>query len=86
MDLYATAIAGIPRRFPHRILAGVVHLRSSALEDPDELRDAIHAVLDRAPAGVTLIPNGDLQFVPEGIARKKLMRLGRTRHGLDKTA
>ena len=35
VDLYATAIAGIPRRFPHRILAGVVDSRSSALEDPD---------------------------------------------------
>lgn len=86
VDLYATALDAIPDRFPHRLLAGVVDARSSALEDPVELRGPVRALLDRAPAGVTLVPNGDLQFVPEPIAREKLARLGRARHDLQEAA
>ena len=78
VDFYATAADAVPDGFPKQLLAGVVDARSSALEDPLELRRFAEELGRRAPA-VALVPNGDLQFVPEPIAREKLTRLGRAR-------
>jgi 5-methyltetrahydropteroyltriglutamate--homocysteine methyltransferase len=77
VDFYATSLDAVPSGYPKEILAGVLDARSSALESPDEIARFAESLAVRAPAGVALTPNGDLQFVPESIAREKLARLGR---------
>ena len=42
-------------------------------------QDLFRPLAERRPAGISLVPNGDLQFVPETIAREKLARLGQAR-------
>jgi 5-methyltetrahydropteroyltriglutamate--homocysteine methyltransferase len=76
VDFYATSLDAVPSGYPKEILAGVLDARSSALESPDEIASFAESLAARAPAGVALTPNGDLQFVPESIAREKLARLG----------
>jgi 5-methyltetrahydropteroyltriglutamate--homocysteine methyltransferase len=76
VDFYATSLDAVPRRYPKEILAGVVDARSSALEKPEKIAAFAEELLAREPAGIALTPNGDLQFVPEPIAREKLARLG----------
>jgi 5-methyltetrahydropteroyltriglutamate--homocysteine methyltransferase len=85
VDFYATPLDGVPDGYPKEIVAGVVDARSSALEDPLELGEFAGRVAERA-AGVSLAPNGDLQFVPEPIAREKVLRLGRARVSLEEVA
>lgn len=77
VDFYATSLDAVPSGYPKEILAGVLDARSSALESSDEIARFAESLAARAPAGVALTPNGDLQFVPESIAREKLARLGR---------
>jgi len=86
IDFYRTGAEAVPPEFPKEILAGVVDARSSALEQPEEVDAFVERLLERAPAGVSLVPNGDLQFVPERIAREKLAVLGRARLGLERVA
>jgi 5-methyltetrahydropteroyltriglutamate--homocysteine methyltransferase len=85
VDFYATPLDGVPEGYPKEIVAGVVDARSSALEDPLELGEFARQVGAQA-AGVALAPNGDLQFVPEPIAREKILRLGRARVSLEEVA
>jgi len=77
IDFYATSLDSVPQDYPKEILAGVVDVRSSALENPDEIARFAEALQGRGPAGISLTPNGDLQFVPEPIAREKIGCLGR---------
>jgi 5-methyltetrahydropteroyltriglutamate--homocysteine methyltransferase len=77
IDFYATSLDAVPQDYPKEILAGVVDARSSALENPDEIARFAEALQGRGPAGISLTPNGDLQFVPEPIAREKIACLGR---------
>jgi methionine synthase II (cobalamin-independent) len=77
IDFYATSLDAVPQDYPKEILAGVLDARSSALENPDEIARFAEALQGRGPAGISLTPNGDLQFVPEPIAREKLACLGR---------
>lgn len=86
VDFYATSLDSLPRDFPKTLLAGVVDSRSSAVEDAGEIARFVEEVLERNPAGVSLVPNGDLQFVPEPIAREKLMALARARVPLREVA
>jgi 5-methyltetrahydropteroyltriglutamate--homocysteine methyltransferase len=79
IDFYATALDSIPEDYPKEISAGIIDARSSALEDPSELARFASELGLRNPAGISLSVNGDLQFVPEPIAREKLARLGRAR-------
>jgi 5-methyltetrahydropteroyltriglutamate--homocysteine methyltransferase len=67
-------------------MAGVVDSRSSALEDPAEIARFLTELSGRNSAGVSLAPNGDLQFVPEAIAREKIARLGRSQAALEEVA
>jgi 5-methyltetrahydropteroyltriglutamate--homocysteine methyltransferase len=85
IDFYSTSLDAVPDRFPREIYAGVIDARSSALEDPHEVSRFAGELARRAPA-VSLVPNGDLQFVPEKIAREKLARLGRARVSLEEVA
>jgi 5-methyltetrahydropteroyltriglutamate--homocysteine methyltransferase len=79
VDFYSTALEAVPDDYPREVLAGVVDARSSALEDVGEIGGFVEQLAERNPAGIALVPNGDLQFVPESIAREKLACLGRAR-------
>jgi 5-methyltetrahydropteroyltriglutamate--homocysteine methyltransferase len=79
VDFYATSLDAVPEGYPKEVAAGVLDARSSALEDPEEITRFVEGLEQRSPAAVSLTPNGDLQFVPERIAREKLVRLGRAR-------
>ena len=82
VDFYSTSLDSVPENYPKEILAGVIDARSSALESPEGVARFAEELLQRGPAGVSLAPNGDLQFVPEPIAREKVACLGRARAGL----
>jgi 5-methyltetrahydropteroyltriglutamate--homocysteine methyltransferase len=86
VDFYATRVESIPKGLPIALYAGVVDARSSVLEEPQELASFAHRLAEREPAGLALGPNGDLQFVPEPVAREKLARLGRARLELAEAA
>jgi 5-methyltetrahydropteroyltriglutamate--homocysteine methyltransferase len=76
VDFYATHATDVPAGFGKLLLAGVVDARSSALEDPQEIAEFVEGLgVER----VALVPNGDLQYVSEPIARQKLARLGAAR-------
>lgn len=74
VDFYATHATDIPEGLGgKRLLAGVIDARSSALEDPEEIAGFVAQLpVDE----IALVPNGDLQYVSEQIARQKIQRLG----------
>jgi 5-methyltetrahydropteroyltriglutamate--homocysteine methyltransferase len=76
VDFYATDLAALPRPFPKSLLAGVVDARNSLLEEPEQLAKFGRQLLEELDGGLHLVPNGDLQFVPERIAKEKMLRLG----------
>jgi 5-methyltetrahydropteroyltriglutamate--homocysteine methyltransferase len=78
VDFYATSLDSVPEDYPKEIMAGVIDSRSSALESPTEITGFVEQLTQRKPAGLSLSVNGDLQFVPEPIAREKIARLGRS--------
>src|ERR687885_2535575 len=88
VDFYATDVAALPRPFPKTLLAGVVDARNSLLEEPEELAEFGRSLLEEMEEGTELhlVPNGDLQFVPEKIAREKVLRLGAAARILKDTA
>jgi 5-methyltetrahydropteroyltriglutamate--homocysteine methyltransferase len=86
VDFYLTPLDALPHDYPKEILAGVIDARSSRVEDPAEIRRFVEELLRRKPAEISLIPNGDLQFVSEPIARQKLASLGDARSPLEEAA
>lgn len=76
VDFYATDAASLPRPFPKTLLAGVIDARNSLLEDPEEIAKFGRQLLEELEGELHLVPNGDFQFVPEKIAREKVLRLG----------
>jgi 5-methyltetrahydropteroyltriglutamate--homocysteine methyltransferase len=76
VDFYATDLEALPRPFPKTLLAGVIDARNSLLEEPEALAEFGRQVLEELEGELHLVPNGDLQFVPERIARQKVLRLG----------
>jgi 5-methyltetrahydropteroyltriglutamate--homocysteine methyltransferase len=78
VDFYATSADSVPEEYSREIMAGVIDSRSSALESPSEIAGFVEQLVERKPAGLSLSVNGDLQFVPEPIAREKIARLGRS--------
>jgi 5-methyltetrahydropteroyltriglutamate--homocysteine methyltransferase len=86
VDFYATSLDSVPEDYPKEIMAGVIDSRSSALESPSEIAAFVDQLARRRPAGLSLSVNGDLQFVPEPIAREKIGRLGRSQTELRKVA
>src|SRR5919206_3347654 len=77
VDFYATDVMALPRPFPKTLLAGVVDARNSLLEEPEELAEFGRSLIEEMEGPeLHLVPNGDLQFVPEKIAREKVLRLG----------
>src|SRR5919202_2817486 len=88
VDFYATDVESLPRPLPKTLLAGVVDARNSLLEEPEELAGFAHSLIAEMDEGTELhlVPNGDLQFVPEKIAREKVLRLGAAARILKDTA
>ena len=78
IDFYATHLTDLPEDFPKLLLAGLVDARSSLLEEPRELAGFAARLAERAER-IALVPNGDLQYVSETLAREKVARLGRAR-------
>jgi 5-methyltetrahydropteroyltriglutamate--homocysteine methyltransferase len=80
IDFYLTHITDVPKGLDKLLLAGVVDARSSAVEDERELAAFARRLQeDREIQRIALVPNGDLQFVSEPIAREKLLRLGKAK-------
>jgi 5-methyltetrahydropteroyltriglutamate--homocysteine methyltransferase len=86
VDFYATSADDVPEGLETTLLAGVVDARSSSLEDATELAEFAARLRDRVAGEVVLVPNGDLQFVSEPVARKKVLALGRARTASTKEA
>jgi 5-methyltetrahydropteroyltriglutamate--homocysteine methyltransferase len=76
VDFYSTDVRALPRPFPKTLLAGVLDARNSLLEEPEEVARFARRLLEELEGELHLVPNGDLQFVPEKIARQKVLRLG----------
>ena len=76
VDFYSTDVAALPRPFPKTLLAGIIDARNSLLEEPEEVAEFGRQLLEELEGELHLVPNGDLQFVPEKIAREKVLRLG----------
>ncbi len=85
VDFYLTRATDVPEGFRKTLLAGVVDARSSLVEDAQELARFAERLLERADS-VDLVPNGDLQFVAEPIARRKVARLGEVRFAVAREA
>jgi 5-methyltetrahydropteroyltriglutamate--homocysteine methyltransferase len=79
IDFYATPAADVPEGFDKLLLAGVVDARSSVLEEPREIAAFVETLRGRGVEEVALVPNGDLQYVSEQVAREKLGRLGKAK-------
>jgi 5-methyltetrahydropteroyltriglutamate--homocysteine methyltransferase len=86
VDFYATSADAVPEGLETTLLAGVIDARTSALEDATELTTFAELLRDRVAGEVVLVPNGDLQFVSESIAREKVLTLGRARTASAKEA
>ena len=76
VDFYLTPLDAVPEGFPKLLLAGVLDARSSEVEDPAVLASFTTRLRERTAGELALVPNGDLQFVAEPIAKRKLAALG----------
>jgi 5-methyltetrahydropteroyltriglutamate--homocysteine methyltransferase len=76
IDFYATPATDLPEGFDKLLLAGVLDARNSTIEDPREIASFAAGLRERGVEEIALVPNGDLQYVSESIARQKLSRLG----------
>jgi 5-methyltetrahydropteroyltriglutamate--homocysteine methyltransferase len=79
IDFYATKVSAIPEGFDKEILAGVLDARSSVPEEPREIAAFVPQLLERGATEVSLVPNGDLQYVSDAVAREKVARLGQAK-------
>jgi 5-methyltetrahydropteroyltriglutamate--homocysteine methyltransferase len=79
IDFYATAASDLPESFGKVLLAGVLDARSSVLEEPREIAAFVETLRERGVEEIALVPNGDLQYVSEQVAREKLDRLGKAK-------
>jgi 5-methyltetrahydropteroyltriglutamate--homocysteine methyltransferase len=86
VDFYATHVEAIPEGLETTLLAGIVDARSSRVEDASELAEFGESLSSRVAGEVVLVPNGDLQFVSEAVAREKVLALGRARTASRKEA
>jgi len=79
VDFYATHIEDVPSGFDKLLLAGVIDARNSTPEEPREIAAFVDRLQERGIDRIALVPNGDLQYVSEPIAREKLGRLGKAK-------
>ena len=79
VDFYATKASSVPEGFGKTLLAGVLDARSSVPEDPSEIAAFAGQLRERGVEELALVPNGDLQYVSQAVAREKLVRLGQAK-------
>jgi methionine synthase II (cobalamin-independent) len=79
VDFYATKVNAVPEGFDKLLLAGVLDARSSVPEDPAEIAAFVPQLQERGAKEIALVPNGDLQYVSEPVARDKVERLGKAK-------
>jgi 5-methyltetrahydropteroyltriglutamate--homocysteine methyltransferase len=79
IDFYATRAGSVPEGFGKALLAGVLDARSSVPEEPSEIASFAGQLRERGVEEIALVPNGDLQYVSEAVAREKLTRLGQAK-------
>jgi 5-methyltetrahydropteroyltriglutamate--homocysteine methyltransferase len=79
VDFYATRSDSIADGFDKLLLAGVLDARSSVPEEPREIAAFVQQLNERGVDDIALVPNGDLQYVSEPVAREKLGRLGKAK-------
>jgi 5-methyltetrahydropteroyltriglutamate--homocysteine methyltransferase len=79
VDFYATKVSSVPEGFGKTLLAGVLDGRSSVPEEPGEIAAFAGRLSERGVGEIALVPNGDLQYVSEAVAREKLTRLGKAK-------
>ncbi|TML17206.1 MAG: hypothetical protein E6G31_01195 [Actinobacteria bacterium] len=79
VDFFATKANAVPEGFDKALLAGVLDARSSVLEEPGEIAAFVGQLSARGVEEIALVPNGDLQYVSEAVAREKLARLGQAK-------
>ena len=70
IDFYATHLEDLPKGFGKLLLAGVVDARSSVAEEPRELAAFAARLGQKGVDRIALVPNGDLQYVSEQVARE----------------
>lgn len=86
IDFYATSATDVPEGFGKKLLAGVLDARSSILEEPREIAAFVETLRERGVEEIALVPNGDLQYVSEPVAREKLGRLGKAKSATTEAA
>jgi 5-methyltetrahydropteroyltriglutamate--homocysteine methyltransferase len=79
IDFYGTRVDSIPEGFGKLLLAGVLDARSSVPEEPREIAAFVERLRERGVEEIALVPNGDLQYVSEPVAREKVARLGKAK-------
>ena len=79
VDFYATRLDSIPEGLGKQLLAGVLDARSSVPEEPREIAAFVQQLHEHGVTEVALVPNGDLQYVSEPVAREKVARLGKAK-------
>ena len=79
VDFYATKANAVPEGLDKALLAGVLDARSSALEEPREIAAFVGQLEAHGVKEIALVPNGDLQYVSEAVAREKVARLGKAK-------
>jgi 5-methyltetrahydropteroyltriglutamate--homocysteine methyltransferase len=79
VDFYATRLDSIPEGLGKQLLAGVLDARSSVPEEPREIAAFVQKLHEHGVTEVALVPNGDLQYVSEPVAREKVARLGKAK-------
>jgi methionine synthase II (cobalamin-independent) len=61
------------------LLDGVLDARNSVLEEPREIAAFVETLRARGVEEIALVPNGDLQYVSQQVASRKLDRLGKAK-------
>ena len=77
VDFVETDVEALPPFTGKDLIAGCVDARSSWAETPEQITQFVERVSEAlTPDGLYLVPNADLEFLPEAIARRKVNVLG----------
>lgn len=76
-DFYKTNVSDLPTEFSRPILAGVINVHSTLLEERSAIEKFIDRLSKHAKPGILyLTHNSDLEFLPREFANKKVKLLG----------
>ena len=81
VDFYATSLDSLAKvDFNKGLACGCIDGRNSLLESPNEIKDFVSKARDQLePKNLVIIPNCDLDFLPQSVAEKKVRLLGQIR-------